>query len=61
MEAILQFLSRSQEFADIRIRKGERQALNDVNKAARFRQTGKVQTTPVSAQYSDEAVSTCAS
>jgi hypothetical protein len=50
MEAILQFLSRSQEFADIRIRKGERQALNDVNKAARFRQTGKVQTTPVSAQ-----------
>ena len=47
MEDLLHFLSHCEELQDIRIRKGERSALNDMNKSGRYRQKSKVQTTPV--------------
>ena len=43
LEKLLLFVSSAEEFADIHIRKGEKALLNDLNKASRFRQKGKVQ------------------
>jgi hypothetical protein len=48
LDQLLMFVSSAAEFSDIRIRKGERQVLNDLNKAGRFRQKGKVQSVQVS-------------
>lgn len=40
-------MSSAAEFVDIHIRKGEKAALNEMNKNSRFKQKGKVQTTQV--------------
>jgi hypothetical protein len=47
LEKLLLFVSSAEEFTDIHIRKGEKGVLNELNKSARFRQKGKVQSVQV--------------